>query len=138
MKQTAVQRVVRKHPNLVSKKFGSWLGEVVFELKNGSVKYTRRQMAILTEAPCTHAPKTLARVCLKYHIHSIEDLYRVGMRSLLRCTDIGERAVWIAALILEDNLFNVDTWMDRKESDPATWRAHIRLVSSQTRKQKHG
>ena len=121
--------------SLLSKRKRAWLDEPVFALNDG-VSYSRRAMAILMEAPCTHAPRKLQNICKQYHITTLDQLERIGSDGLLRCVGIGEDTAWMAAMILADHGRDVDAWLRRKYRT-GTHRDVLRLVHSRTRKQKH-
>jgi len=134
----ALQRVERSQKFKHSKSFTLYLHENVFVFPNGSASYSRSDIARLTESPCIRAAFGLFRAFKKYHIHSPARLFAVGCTSLLRCKDVGERASWIAAIILGDCGYDVSEWFDKKDGPVRNVRDRIRLVHSRTRKQKHG
>lgn len=138
---TAARRVeqVSKQHHLQSKAFREYLHERVFVFPNGSASgsYSRSDIARLTETPCIRAAFQLYRTFGRYRISSIQQLYNIGLDGLLRCRGLGERAAWVAAVILEDNKFNVSAWCAMQRRKTRTVRGSIRLVSSQTKKQKH-
>jgi hypothetical protein len=133
----ALKNVERSHiPQ--STRFKNYLHDPVYVFPNGVVSYSRSDIARLTEAPCPRAPGALFKALHRYHIKSPEQLYRTGLDGLLRCTQIGERAAWIAAVLLGNSGYDVTKWCDMKRRKTQTVRGSIRLVASQTRKQKHG
>jgi hypothetical protein len=132
-----VANLEKQYPRLVGRAFRTWLDAPVFALKDGSVSLSRRDVARLSESPCTRAASNLHHACEYYNIHDLDTLHRIGLRSLLRARNIGERAAWLAALILHDHGYDVDAWLDRKDR-ALNRRGHIHLVHTQTRTQKHG
>lgn len=118
---------------LVSSSFRKWLDAPVFELRNG-VSYSRRAIAALTASPCTRAASNLHRACHRYGILTIEQLAHAGFPALARCRGIGERAAWIAALVLAEYGYSIDRWLERP--DTGTLQERIKLVHSRSKKQK--
>lgn len=119
--------------DLLSAKTKNWLNAPLFEL-SGGVSYTRRGIVELTASPCTRAASLLHQACKRYNILTIQQLNHVGMKSLQRCHGIGERATWIAALILAEYGYSIDQWTRRSALN---LNDRIRLAYSRTRKQKH-
>jgi hypothetical protein len=139
---TAIHRLrenQKASKRLVSKSFNQWQHEVVLRLRNGG-SWTRRDIAILSESPCTRAATTLHRVCKEFNIYSLNQLHHVGLNSLLRAGRpgqwVGERTCWIAALILEEAGFDVDKWIDRPDTGRMDRKGAIRLVHSQVKKRE--
>lgn len=137
MSRVAARRIEgkRKQP-AKSKAFRSYLYDPVFVFPNGKDKYSRSDIARLTESPCVMAAGLLFRALHAYGIDSPARLYAVGLPSLLRCRLIGERAAWVATVLVGDSGYNVDTFCDRR-SPTLSLKGRIRLVHSRTRKQKH-
>lgn len=134
----ALQRVQRSTFPPHSKTFRTYLHEDVFVFPNGVDKFSRSDISRLTESPCIRAAFALFRAFEKYNINSPARLNTVGCKSLLRCKGVGERASWIAAIILGECGYDVTEWFDKRDGPVRNVRDRIRLVHSKTKKQKHG
>lgn len=137
MSRVAARRIEgkRKQP-AKSKAFRSYLYDPVFVFPNEKDSYSRSDIARLTESPCVLAARRLFTALHDYGIDSPARLYTVGLASLLRCRGIGERAAWVATVLVGNSGYNVDTFCDRK-SQTLSLKGRIHLVHSRTRKQKH-
>jgi hypothetical protein len=134
----AAQRVRRNTKFKRSKQFTAYLNDPFFAFPNGDGKYTRSEIASLTETPCVLATRRLSQALTTYKIDSPLRLYAVGLGGLLRCRGIGERAAWIAAIILEDYGYDVLKWCDRDRLNTRTVQGSIAVMQSRTRTQKQG
>ena len=115
-----------------SGRFRGWLDENV--LSFADVAYTRSEISALTRTPCLRAVKNLHETCAHFQIHSLAQLNRVGLDGLLRCAGLGERAAFIASIVLEDHGYDVEAWLDRKTS--TSWQEHIQNRARAARRRK--
>lgn len=132
-------RLQQASHRLKSKSFRHYLDDPVFAFANG-LKYSRSGIAMLDRdaALCVRAMFALFRAFDQYGIDSPAKLYSIGLDGLLRCRKVGERAAWIAAVLLDDSGYSVRAWCDMKRRKTLTVKGSIRLVHNRTRKQKHG
>ncbi len=128
----------RQQSRLVSTQLRNFLFEPVFVFGKNGKRYSRSQLALLTESPCMRAASLLVKAMHDYDIISIFQLYNVGLEGLLRCRGIGERSAWVAACVLGDSGYNVAQWCDLKYRNVRTPKGAITAAQLATRKQKHG
>lgn len=133
---------VRKEKLLTSPKLQAWLDEPLFVLGDGT-SWSRRDISILTESPCTRAARVLHHWCERFQVRSIDRLATMGLAAMLRCTGVGERTAWVAAIILHNEGYDVETWIHhtsaagRGPSRRQSLKDKLHLVHSRTRKAKH-
>lgn len=130
-------QIAKASPRLQqSKAFQHWLNEPIFVLSD--VAISRRQVAALTDTPCTTAAAVLHRTCKNFRITTLDRLHDVGLDGLLRCRGVGERTAWIAACVLYQEGYDLASWTRHTLEKGHSLRGAIRLVQHRTLKQKHG